>query len=378
MAPQRKTSLKAKTASEPFVPPYPPSWMDRFTAWVDRLPGPAWAFYLALAIGVGLVESAIQWREGAYPAGTLNPMHVWTGGYFAYILGLMHYLDKSAASALASFRPLLVSDQTTGRGSSKDEYTYARLAYELTNLPPRPTLLATLAGASFAIVAHVLLTAGGIAPSYLAGTAGTTLSTAFILAAHFTGNALSGVLAYHTVHQLVLVSRIYTAHAHINIYKIQQLYALSLPCAFTAIGLILMLYVFFATSPASAPQAASSRPVEIGLSLFFATIAGATFALPLIGAHRRLVAEKNRRLAEVSSRFEAAAEELHRQLDDHRLNQLDSLNKALSGLEIESAALRRIATWPWDPGAVRGLVAALLLPIAVWLLQLVLGRVLGA
>ena len=30
-------------------------------------------------------------------------MHVWTAGYFAYILGLMHYLDKSTASALASF-----------------------------------------------------------------------------------------------------------------------------------------------------------------------------------------------------------------------------------------------------------------------------------
>jgi len=57
---------------------------------------------------------------------------------------------------------------------------------------------------------------------------------------------------------------------------------------------------------------------------------------------------------------------------------MDSLNKALASLEIEAGALRRIQTWPWDPGAVRGLVAALLLPIVVWLLQLLLGRVLGA
>ena len=27
--------------------PYPPSWVDRLMAWIDRLPGPPWLFYLA-------------------------------------------------------------------------------------------------------------------------------------------------------------------------------------------------------------------------------------------------------------------------------------------------------------------------------------------
>jgi hypothetical protein len=305
-------------------------------------------------------------------------LHVWTSGYFAYILGLMHYLDKSTASALASFRPLLASVETSRPHSSQDQSTYAGLAYQLTTLPARPTLVATLAGAFFAVVVHVVLISRGIAPNYLAGTTASRLSTDSILASHIIGNALTGVLVYHTIHQLALVSRIYTRHARINIYQFQPLYALSLPCAYTAIGLMVMLYAFFATGSTSVPQTASSRPVEIALSIFFTTIAGATFALPLIGAHRRLAAEKNKRLAEVSSRFEAAAEQLHRRLDGQRLSQMDSLNKALASLEIEAGALRRIPTWPWDPGAVRGLVAALLLPIVVWLLQLLLGRVLGA
>lgn len=378
MPTQRNTKPKPPTGSSPFVPPYPPSWFDRFTAWVDRLPGPAWAFYLVLGIGASFAESTIQWREGAYATGTLNPLHVWTAGYFAYTLGLMHYLDKSAASALASFRPLLASVKTTERQSSQDESTYARLAYQLTTLPPRPTLYATLAGASFAIAVHALLTASGIVPTYLAGVAGSTLSTAAVLIPHVTGNAISGVLAYHTIHQLILISRVYTQHARINIYQLQPLYALSLPCAFTSIGIMLMLYAFFATANTSVSQTAGSRPVEIALSLFFATIGGATFALPLIGAHRRLVAEKNRRLGETSSRFEAAAEEFHRQLDGRRLGHMDNLTKALTGLEIEVGVLRRIPTWPWQPGAVRGVFAALLLPLAIWALQLLLGRVLGA
>lgn len=224
---------------------------------------------------------------------------------------------------------------------------------------------------------YVLQTATGAVPSYLAGTAGTTVSTASVMVVFIPANAISFLLAYHTVHQLVHVSRIYTKHARINVYQLQPLYALSLPGAFTAIGLILFLYVWNASS-ASTSASQAVGPVEIGLTVTFAAIAGATFALPLVGAHGRLVAEKDRRLAEASSRFEATTAQLHSQLDRGRLLHMDHLNKALASLEIEQNALRRIPTWPWQPGAVRGLVAALLLPVAIWALQLLLGRVLGA
>ena len=374
MPTQRKTRPKAPTETSAFVPPYPPSWFDRFTTWVDRLPGPAWAFYLIFAAGVILAGTAIQWREGAYTAGTFNLLHVWTVGNFVYLLALMHYLDRSAASAIASFRPLLSSAKASAQPSLQDQSFFARLSYQLTTLPPRPTLMATIAGAAFAIVVYVLQTAAGAVPSFLPGTAGTTFSNASVLALVFLQSALWGVFVYHTIHQLILISRIYTQHARINIYQLQPLYALSLPGAFTAIGVLLLLYLWIALG--GTPQAVD--PVAIGLVATLAAIAGATFALPLVGAHRRLVQEKDRRLAEASSRFEAAAEELHRQLDGRRLGHMDNLTKALTGLEIEVGVLRRIPTWPWQPGAVRGVFAALLLPLAVWALQLLLGRVMGA
>jgi Flp pilus assembly protein TadB len=115
-------------------------------------------------------------------------------------------------------------------------------------------------------------------------------------------------------------------------------------------------------------------PLEAGLALASAAIAAAVFGLPLLGAHRLLVAEKEARLAEASSRFEAAAIELHSQLEQRRLAQMDQLNKALSSLEIEQNALRKIPTWPWQPGAIRAVVAALLLPLAIWILQQLLAR----
>src|SRR3989304_10316624 len=165
---QRTARPKPVASSVASAPPYPPCWYVLFTAWVDRLPGPAWAFYLILGTGVSIAGSTIEWIEGAYPAGTFNALHVWTLGNFAYLLALMHYLDKSAASAIATFRPLLAPAETGGQPSLEDEATFGRLSYQLTTLPPRQTLVATIALAAFAIVSYILQTSSGAVPSYLA------------------------------------------------------------------------------------------------------------------------------------------------------------------------------------------------------------------
>jgi len=36
---QQKTESKTRAGDSAFAPPYPPSWFDRFTAWVHLLPG---------------------------------------------------------------------------------------------------------------------------------------------------------------------------------------------------------------------------------------------------------------------------------------------------------------------------------------------------
>jgi len=82
--------------SETMAQPYPPSWVDHFIDWVERLPGPYWLFYLALGLVAGFAQTLVQWREGSYPIGTLHPFHIWFAGQIAYLLALMHYLDKSA------------------------------------------------------------------------------------------------------------------------------------------------------------------------------------------------------------------------------------------------------------------------------------------
>lgn len=362
-----------RTAPGVFTPPYPPSWFDRLTSWIDRLPGPAWGFYVLLAIALTLVVSAIQWNEGAYPAGTFYAGHVFTGASLAIVLGLMHFQDKVATSAITSFRPLLTSRDEGGGSSEEEGSAFARLSYQLATLPPRPALLATITGCAFASIAYAIDVVSGGVPPYLAGAAGTALSTASIMIPFILANGLFVLLVYHTFHQLLQVSRIYTKHTRIDIYQLQSLYALSLPGTLTALGLLAFAYGLYAITPRGAPE----NPVQIGIYLVFAGAASAAFSLPLIGAHRALVAEKNASLAQVSSRFKAITIQLHDELDQRRMSEMDALNNALASLQIEQEALRKVPTWPWDPATVRALVVTLLLPVAVWTIQFILARFLG-
>jgi hypothetical protein len=109
-----------------------------------------------------------------------------------------------------------------------------------------------------------------------------------------------------------------------------------------------------------------------------AAMALATFVTPLLGAHRVLVEEKNRLLGEVGNRLRPILADLHQDVDSGKLRRMDNLSKAFASLEMERNLLEKVPTWPWEPQTVRGLIGALLLPVAVWLIQLVLQRVIGS
>jgi hypothetical protein len=81
--------------------------------------------------------------SGNYAPGQHLAFHIWVGAQFAYMLALMHYLDRSTARAFDVFRPIL---------GGADGPMIDDLRYRLTTLPPRATLLAALAGATFGLL----------------------------------------------------------------------------------------------------------------------------------------------------------------------------------------------------------------------------------
>lgn len=337
-----------------FIPPYAPSWFDRFTSWIDRLPFPAPLFYLGMALLLAVIQILLQWNGRivyAFPLAFILTI--------AYLLAMLHFLDRTASEAMARFRPvLLISDQQ-----------YADLQYRLTTLPARPTLVATLVGMLLGIITLAWIPhASQVNEFHFANTA---LSLHINHALGLFIGAIVGVEVYHTIHQLRIVQDIYHYCQIINLYALRPLYALSALSTRTALGIIFISYLWYVLAP-------MLFEISVAVFVFFTCYAFLVFMLPMRGIHRLLVAEKDQKLGENGEWQRATAQEIHRSLEKSDYSQMDALNKAMASLELEHTALERISTWPWQPGTIRTVVAALLFPVVVWLMQWVLERVLAS
>jgi hypothetical protein len=350
----------ANSKSESKPRPYAPSWVDRFTDWLARLPGPSWSYYLGLGLVLFLAQAIVLWVEGAFPSDTL-PAHGYLAGAIAFILALFYYLDERAGAALAILHPAL-------KASEKE---YNELHYQLTTLPARSTLLASLA-----VLTAVLLSEVPGGPYHLDALDTFPISANLLRFLYLTCWWVFGALMYHAVHQLRLINRIYTRHTHISLFQMKPLYAFSNLTAFTAGSLTLLPYGFLAVNTVNQDVLAND-PVTLVVILIIQFLAVVTFIWPQLGIHRLQTAEKARRLDEVSLRLEAAFVELHQRMDSEKVGEIDDLIKVITILETERNTLKGIPTWPWEPETVRLLITALALPLGLWILQFALQRVLA-
>jgi hypothetical protein len=177
------------------------------------------------------------------------------------------------------------------------------------------------------------------------------------------------MLVYRVVRTLVTVRRFFARWTRVDLLHIHPLFALSGLTARAAVAVLILPALFVSAAPAIAEQQVSSS-----LGLGYVVLGLATFTLPLTGIHRLLAAEKERSLAEQAQRMRKTIDELHARVDRGRLQGMDDLNKAMSSLEIEHAALTRVPTWPWEPATLRGFMVALVIPILIWLVQYGLER----
>jgi hypothetical protein len=184
--------------------------------------------------------------------------------------------------------------------------------------------------------------------------------------------ALLGGLIYHTARQLRLVSRVYSRVTRLDLFRLTPLYAFSGLTARTGIAWALALYLSVALFPdfLNSRLAASFFGVQVILVL-------ASFALPLLGIHFRLVQEKSRALDDLGQRVTAAIHELERRTDAVDLPTMDALNKMVTGLAAGRALLDKVPTWPWTPGTPTAVLTTLLLPVGLYLVQRILEEVIG-
>jgi hypothetical protein len=336
--------------------PYAPSWFDRFADWVDSLSISAGRFYAALAAILAGVQIIVEWDGSGGIVYGFPLVYIVT---IVYVLALMHHLDKLAAQALERFHPML----------KLNDLEYRDVLYRLTTLPARPVAVAAVIGALFGISTLIWLPEPmKVSELHFSNT---VLSLQFNHALSLFIWGVIGVSVYHTIHQLRVVQQIYKACSGIDLYKLRPLYAFSTLSGWTAVGIALIIYVWYLFAP-------SLFNIGIAGLVVFTSFALLTFVVPLWGARRLLVEEKEQHLSKNAERRRLLAAELHRRIDANEMTDMDNLNKTLASLELEYTAIDRISTWPWRTETVRTVTAALFVPVVVWLFQWILRRILEA
>jgi len=335
---------------------YAPSWIDRWIGWIDRRRWPAWQTYFVTFVVQFLLVASPSWIDGSLPPGQFLSLHFLMAFWTVLPLGLMHHLDRYAEKALAQFRPVC---------EDNDE-EIARLRWELGTMPAVPAALASLAG--MAALWFVYFSDPSLFRAIRTSSLHLVLGM-IVLSLNF---ALLGGLIYHTARQLRLVSRVYGRVTRLDLFRLTPLYAFSSLTARTGIAWALALYLSVALFPdfLNSRLAAGFFGVQVVLVL-------ASFALPLLGIHFRLVQEKSRALDELGQRVTAAIHELERRTDAVDLPSMDALNKMVTGLAAGRSLLDKVPTWPWTPGTPTAVLTTLLLPVGLYLVQRILEEVIG-
>ena len=272
-------------------------------------------------------------------------------------LAIMTYLDEVALHALRDFQPLL----------GKHEEEIPRLQYELTTLPARSVWISALVWTGvFALLMYVGFPI--VVREYSYGPLAIAAVWVFGLLTFLSGS----IVYYHTIRQLRLVSRTIALVERVNLFHLDPVYAFARLTAKTGVCWLLLAGVTLAIFPFGLINV-----TVLALYLTQVLFALGAFILPLWNVHQRLVAEKRRLLAGVNRRLEVAIHRLHDALDGDDLARVKEIDTALGGLGSERKVLSSIPTWPWSTATLSGFVSALVLPVALFLIQLALKNLLG-
>jgi len=339
------------------IRPYPPSWLDRLTAWVDRLPLPAPAFYALASLAAIVLFVLNDGLSGHGLLYALHPFHIVLAVELVYVIALVHFLDREAGRALEGMKPLLTCDQAG----------YSALHYQLTTIPARATLWTGVVGAFAAIVVERVAIPHAFAMLILPGAGRLVLEIWLVL----TWFAFGG-LFLHTYHQLRLISRIYTTHTRIDLDQYRPLFNFSRVSALTAIGLLVLPYAWYASVPGLIQE-----PIGILFGALFPVFAVIAFVGPLVGVHHLLVDAKEHALAENAQALKVARAELYHRATVHEITAASAIHDMLAALRSERTALEHVHTWPWQSDTLRSVVAVLVLPLVLWFIQWLFGRLLG-
>ena len=328
------------------------SWIDRLIQGIDRLPGPAWLFYVVGTLAITLLINVVLWIDGSTAFGSYGSFQGIFPPFVLYFLALYHYLTRAGSNSLLEYRPLI----------EVDEVEFARIDDELSTLPRRMGWLAIaiaifslpnffLSGQAFGV--HEPNTA---LPYVVAGAA-----------AVFFGATIF-CLFFRSLRQLRMVHKLHARATKISLLQLEPAHAFSGLTARTGIGVILLLVLGYIRDPSLVSG------VWVFSYLIMAVAAIVIFIVPILGMRDRLAQEKKRVLGVTSDLLQLTSDKLDEMILAEDYANLQGTETAIRALIRKREMLAKISTWPWDPVTIRGFSSTLLLPIFLWLIKQLLER----
>jgi hypothetical protein len=336
-------------SSEPPLNPF-----DRLIRSLERSTLARLLFYLALPAAMIALLLGLSWACGSLPPGTPSLPVMVTAVLWILTVGEIHYVLRVAGRSLIRFAPALQAAP-----ERFESYHHA-----LTTVPPA-LLVASVPG-GVALMAMVLYSD----PSFF-GMLPTTCQNPPLL---FVGwlNSSGFVLATLIALRLLsLIRRIHAAAPEVKLFERGPLFAFSALSSRMAVLVAVVTYVFILVYPTSIENAATTAYIfAVNLPALLVI-----FVYPLYGMHSRMVEEKQRLLQASGRRIRAALDTLHSEggrtppdVDPHR---------RLTALMEEEAYLRKIPTWPWEPGTLTAVLTAIFLPLMLVAAQQVVRQLMG-
>ena len=339
------------------------SWIDAVVAGVRRLPGPSWLAYLIGTLAAVIAGSTLAWADGTVTTGTADFLRVYTDALVFYQLAVIHYLLWSARTALDAFAPAL------GDLAPERENVERRL-------PRVPVWI------SFVAIVLGLAYAGSFLLGDPAGVGLTPQSSLglwiFVAATTVINGVFFAALVLVVVRMMAIIVRIHAGATAISIFDPVSHSAFARLTLRASVGLALPVYVFtlYQVLTGKADEGITIPVLVTVVSLVGGAVG--VFFIPLAGIHQRLVRQKSGLIAAVLSRLGSTTREVHAKADSGDLTKIGDLEALTNVLVAERDAVRKLSTWPWEAETLRAFLSSIGLPILVWFVTTLLGRLLGS
>ena len=333
------------------------SWFDRCVSSLDSSRGPYWlkvslltAAFSALTFAASSLQSdPLTW----------DPVYSYSALQILYTLLVLSYLKQLAGDKF----------DASNRGLNLEEEKYKEVKNRLINTPRQTANLGTALGGAFALS---LTLTGVLAPDIYREFTDIelTLSVAGLLteSLQITIWTLNGLFIAFIIHKLRMIDAIYRHWMQVNPFQPSPLYNLA-----NYSGTMAIIWIL----PALPWIILDSGPFSLIVGSFFSLLGLLIYITPLLGVHRMLDRVKNDWLSQNGIQIQETISSMNEHFRSNELEAFASLDAVLQGLERARSAIRRVSTWPWQVENFRRVIAALFLPVIIWLIQYFLNQLLS-